>query len=116
LNSEVTHNEEDPLSKNQDVDGLPEDMLHEVYDRATEVSAISFKVFPRLFISSHLWFSLFVRKEELVQLIFHLVDSIIKYIILMFLLVLKDSLILMLIIIFGNSLWITLIERFAMRS
>jgi len=61
LNSEVTHNEEDPLSKNQDVDGLPEDMLHEVYDRATEVSAISFKVFPRLFISSHLWFSLFVR-------------------------------------------------------
>lgn len=36
LNSEVTHNEEDPLSKNQDVDGLPEDMLHEVYDRATE--------------------------------------------------------------------------------
>lgn len=50
------------------------------------------------------------------QLIFHLVDSIIKCIILMFLLVLKDSLILMLIIIFGNSPWITLIERFAMRS
>lgn len=36
LNSEVTHNEEDPLSKNHDVDGLPEDMLHEVYDWATE--------------------------------------------------------------------------------
>lgn len=40
MKSEGFHHEGDPFSKNHDADVIQEDMLHEIYDRATEVSII----------------------------------------------------------------------------